>query len=82
MDLIPCETLGVLRGIVNVMDSKAAALVQIRKQAIEHGDLDAMENSNDIMSLLRELPVGSTEHITNELHILVQLKATAQRRRA
>ncbi|KAJ7078781.1 cytochrome P450 [Mycena epipterygia] len=61
MDLIPCETLGVLRGIVNVMDSKAAALVQIRNQAIEHGDLDAMENSKDIMSLLLKSNSTATE---------------------
>jgi hypothetical protein len=37
------------------MDSKAVALVQDKNQTIRHGEPDAMENSNDIMSLLREI---------------------------
>ncbi|KAJ7486822.1 cytochrome P450 [Mycena latifolia] len=52
LSLIPSKTLGALRSIVNVMDNKATTLVRDKNRAIQNGDLDAMENSKDIMSLL------------------------------
>ncbi|KAF8193952.1 cytochrome P450 [Mycena galopus ATCC 62051] len=51
LGLIPSKTVGVLRGVVNVMHNKAVALVHDKKQKIQHG-ADATENSNDIMNLL------------------------------
>ncbi|KAF7355909.1 Cytochrome P450 [Mycena venus] len=52
LSLIPSKTLGILCKIVAIMDSKATALVRDKNQTIRHGDADAMENSNDVVSLL------------------------------
>ncbi|KAJ6540823.1 cytochrome P450 [Mycena vulgaris] len=52
LTLIPSKTLGALCNSVAVMDRKATALVREKNQAIRNGDVDAMENSKDIMSLL------------------------------
>ncbi|KAJ7206941.1 cytochrome P450 [Mycena haematopus] len=52
LGLIPSNTLAALRRIVTVMDGKAAALVHEKYQKLRHGAPDAMENSNDVMSLL------------------------------
>ncbi|KAJ7922414.1 cytochrome P450 [Mycena leptocephala] len=61
LSLIPSKTLGVLCRIVAVMDSKAVALVQDKNQTIRHGEPDAMENSNDIMSLLLRSNITAEE---------------------
>ncbi|KAF7369850.1 hypothetical protein MSAN_00614000 [Mycena sanguinolenta] len=52
LSLIPSKTLAGLRRIVTVMDRKTAALVHVKSQQIRQHGAEAMENSNDIMSLL------------------------------
>lgn len=52
LSIIPSQSLRLLRNIVGVMESKAAALVRDKNQTIRQC-VDAMERSNDIMSLLR-----------------------------
>lgn len=55
LSLIPSKTLGVLLTVVSIMDSKASALVHDKNETIRRSDGNTMENSNDIMSLLREI---------------------------
>ncbi|KAJ7670000.1 cytochrome P450 [Mycena polygramma] len=50
--LIPSTALRVLCRSVDVMHRRATALVRDKNMSIKNGDTDAMENANDIMSLL------------------------------
>ncbi|KAJ6548741.1 cytochrome P450 [Mycena capillaripes] len=61
LGLIPSKALGVLCRSVSIMHSKATALVWDKNQTIQNGHADAMENSNDIMSLLLKSNITAEE---------------------
>ncbi|KAJ7215584.1 cytochrome P450 [Mycena pura] len=62
LSIVPSKSLRLLCSIVGVMESKAAALVRDKNQTIRQS-VDAMEHSNDIMSLLLKSNVTAEENM-------------------